>query len=197
MNKKQITDEGKKPTDWMVRGAIVLVVILVVGFVILSTNRPIAGPPVISQCYFSPVFTCVDYELQASTAKLYLKIGQLTGHTIRINGINCTQQTDTTKMTAGSYIYYPNYSPSGATDLIISSGESAVVADSIPINASTSGSPANATNIICSTSTGVMPSDVEIGSTYNGKIYINYTELDTNLTRIIVGTCAIRYRITP
>jgi hypothetical protein len=96
------------------------------------------------------------------------------------------------------HVYYKNYDLAGAgcancTAINLSSGESAVVADSIGVGNATSGVPANASNIICSTSSGVIPDDVGIGSAYNGKIYINYTELDTGLTRIMVGIYTARY----
>jgi hypothetical protein len=34
---------------------------------------------------------------------------------------------------------------------------------------------------------------MEAGSQYNGRIYINYTEFDTNITKIIFGTYTARY----
>jgi hypothetical protein len=149
----------------------------------------------ISQCTFPPGFTCVANKLQAGTAKLYLKIGQGTGHNIMITGINCTQNTDTSAMTKGAYIYYPNYAPvpAASNNINMSSGASGVIADSIGVNATTSGAPANSTLIICSLTDGTKPGDVGIGSTYNGKIYINYTETDTGLPRIAVGTYTARY----
>jgi len=148
----------------------------------------------ISQCSFPPGFTCVTNKLQANTARLYLKIGQGTGHNIRITGVNCTQQTDTTAMTSGAYIYYRNYNASignGNDNITVASGSSAVVADATNISGTIL--PAGDRNIICSLANGSKPGDVGIGSTYNGKIYINYTELDTMLPRIIVGTYTAKY----
>jgi hypothetical protein len=121
-------------------------------------------------------------------------VGQWTGHNIQINGINCTQQTDLNAMTSGLYISYNNYNVTGTTKTInMSSGSKAVLADAIGVNPTTSGSPANATNIYCTTSSGEVPSGMKLGSFYNGKIYINYTEMDTNLTEIVVGTYSTKY----
>ena len=140
----------------------------------------------ISQCTFPPGFTCVSNKLQAGTSKLYLVLGQGTGHPIQVNGVNCTQQTDTNQMSSGLYVSYSNYNiGSGASSINISSGASAVVADAM--NISGSDYPAVADNIICSQANG-LPGDTTIGASYNGIIYINYTETDTGLTRIISGT---------
>jgi hypothetical protein len=173
---------------------VAIVSIVVIGLVLILCI--IAPPPEnrITQCAVPPGFTCITTKLQKDTSKLYLRIGQGTGHSIQINGINCTQQTDTTKMTSGLYVSYKNYNAAGAIKTInMSSGSSAVLADSIGLNHVISGSPANATNIYCTTSSGEVPSDIEIGSVYNGKIYINYTELDTGTTRIVIGTYTARY----
>jgi hypothetical protein len=177
--------------------AFVFVLILIAASWVYFVYIPWSNAPKswgISQCSFPPGFTCVSNKLQAGTAKLHLKIGQGTGHDIQINGINCTQQTDVTALTNGSYIYYPNYNIAGCancTAINMSSGSSAVLADAM--NMSGSDYPAVANNIICSTSSGVVASDARIGSVYNGKIYINYTELDTNLTKIIAGSYTATY----
>jgi len=196
-SKPETAQAEKKPVDWLVIGALAIVVILVIGFVLFYLGST-PSPRYMSQCTFPAGFTCITQKLQAGTSKLYLRIGQGTGHNIQINGINCTQQTDVSVMTNGSYIYYKNYDLVGAgcancTAINMSSGQSAVIADSIGVGTATSGAPANASNIICSTSSGAIPGDVGIGSTYNGKIYINYTELDTGLQRIVVGTYTARY----
>jgi hypothetical protein len=149
----------------------------------------------ISQCTFPPGFTCVSNKLQATTAKLYLKLGQGTGHNIKIFGVNCTQQTSTATMASGAYISYLNSNASitaGVNDNIsVSSGSTVVVADAANITGSVY--PAGSNAIICSDQSGKTPRDVGIGSTYNGKIYLNYTETDTGLTRIAVGTYTAKY----
>jgi hypothetical protein len=48
-------------------------------------------------------------------------------------------------------------------------------------------------SITCTDANGGIPSDTRVGTWYKGKIYMNYTETDTNITRIAIGTYDNRY----
>ncbi|NYZ79183.1 carboxypeptidase regulatory-like domain-containing protein [Candidatus Micrarchaeota archaeon] len=112
-----------------------------------------------SQCTFPAGFTCVSYSLNES-GKLNLKMGQGTGHSIRINSILCTAYND---YKAYSNVYVPLANP-----VSINSGSSADVAG---------GSSGN--TVLCNVSGEVQ---------FSGNVYVNYTETDTGLSRIAVGS---------
>jgi hypothetical protein len=174
--------------------AILIIMVIMAVLFYLGVLNPSNLTP--TQCTFPAGFSCVTNKLQTGTSKLYLVVSQGTGHNIQINGINCTQQTDASKMTA-AIINYSNYPQTGGCaagqSINLTSGAKATLADAIGVNASANGCPANSTAIICSTSTGVTPGDMGIGSLYSGNIYISYTELDTGLSRIVVGTYSARF----
>jgi len=129
-----------------------------------------------NQCVFPPGFTCVSNQLHAN-GSLYLQIGQGTGKTIMITGIACTQNSSLVFQNSGSIVY-----PGVGSNVTIPSGSPAIVA--------TPG--ATFLGINCTDANGNALTGT-VGSVYNGKIYINYTEIDTNRTRIINGTFTTKY----
>ncbi|MCX6775991.1 MAG: hypothetical protein NT130_04040 [Candidatus Micrarchaeota archaeon] len=113
-----------------------------------------------------------------TTGKLYLTIGQGTGKTIMITGVICTQNSSIAFPTSGKILY------GGSNNLTVSSGSQVTVGNP------TANSFINMTN--CSNANGGALTGT-VGAVYNGKIYINYTETDTTLVRIITGTYTAKY----
>lgn len=138
------------------------------------------GGPRTSHCTFPAGFMCIAHTLYANTSKLYLKVAQETGHEIRINGISCTKNIseDYSKTSMISY--------GGGNGIEMQSGTAAVL--STPTDASKPW-----LNISCTDANGNLPSSTQVGDTYSGRIYINYTEMDTNITRIVIGTYTTMY----
>jgi hypothetical protein len=112
-----------------------------------------------SQCTFPPGFTCISYTLNQS-GELYLKLGQGTGHEIKINSVFCNA--------SGGYYEVPNVNVPLKNSVTLSSGSSADLSG---------GSSGN--TVMCS---GIS------GGYFSGRMYLNYTEVDTGLNRIAVGT---------
>ena len=141
---------------------------------------PHGGPSNLDQCAFQAGISCITNRLSANNGRLTLQIGQGTGHQIRINGVVCTQNTssDFSNKTFISYGYNKN--------ITMESGSSAILA-----------TPGDGQrpwlNISCTDADGSIPQNINIGTIYNGKIYINYTEMDTNLTKIVFGIYSARY----
>jgi hypothetical protein len=112
-----------------------------------------------SQCTFPPGFTCISYTLNQS-GELYLKLGQGTGHEIKINSVFCNA--------SGGYYGVPNVNAPLKNSITLTSGSSADLAG---------GSSGNM--VVCS---GIS------GGYFSGRVYLNYTEVDTGLNRIATGT---------
>jgi len=175
----QFIDRKKSLIRIAMELAIFLSAFLVIGTAMLYLTTPNLLPP--SQCTFPAGITCTTTKLHAVSGQLTLEIGQGTGHTIRVTGITCTQNTSRDYATEGSIIYNPE------TNVTIASGSKAFVADGGK-TASSSG----IANVICTDANGNVV-DSSIGTQYNGRIYINYTEADTGLQRIAVGTISQRF----
>ncbi len=111
------------------------------------------------QCTFPAGFSCVSYDINGNN-ELYIKLGQGTGHSIKVNSILCTSSTD--------YKEYMNVNTPLLNPVSIDSGSAADIAG---------GSSGN--TITCN---GIS------GGKFSGRIYINYTETDTGLSRIAAGT---------
>jgi hypothetical protein len=158
--------------------AILIIMVVLAVLFYLGVLNPGGLTP--TQCTFPAGFTCVTNKLYATTGKLYLVVGQGTGHSIMVTGINCTQNTSTDFSASSIISYGPN------NNITISSGSSATL--STPSDASKTW-----LNVTCVLANGSNPLDTNIGSLYNGKIYVKYTELDTTLTRTVVGTYTARF----
>jgi len=175
MRKGQTAMEYLMTYGWAI---LIIMVVLAVLFYLGVLNPSSVTP---NQCTFPPGFTCVTNKLQTN-GKLYLIVGQGTGKNIRIMGINCTQNTSLDFPSSGLILW------GSANNITVSSGSQATLADPAAsgfINTTTC-NLANGTNIAAA---GSMP----IGGVYNGRVYLNYTETDTGLTRIVVGTYTAKY----
>jgi hypothetical protein len=95
--------------------------------------------------------------------ELSLDLGQGTGRTIRINGLLCSTEKDVTTLTI----------PPLSHPIQIVSGS----------HTSVTGGPSG-NSVKCAGSSG---------GKFSGRIYINYTELDTGMQRIAVGALSIGY----
>jgi hypothetical protein len=111
------------------------------------------------ECIFPAGLSCIVYNL-SENGELTLELGQGTGHTIEVTGVYCSNITSSYTIPA-SVVY------SNGENVTMSSGSMAYIAggtSDIVVN--------------CPVSGGV----------FNGKLYINYTEVDTGIMRVVVGT---------
>ncbi|NYZ79468.1 hypothetical protein H0N99_04955 [Candidatus Micrarchaeota archaeon] len=161
------------------------VLLLVITFTMLFTTGMLC-PPIPLQCEFPAGISCYEVKLWANTGKLSLNIRQGTGKTIVVTGVSCTQNVSQS-YASSSYISYDAIGGSATTNVTIPSGSFAFIAD-----------PTSATdginNVTCTDANGNLPSDTKIiGAPYTGRIYVRYTEMDTNLTKTTTGTFTVRY----
>jgi hypothetical protein len=173
MRKGQTAMEYLMTYGWAI---LIIMVVLAVLFY-LGVLNPAGLTP--NQCTFPAGVTCVTYKLMANTGQLVLDLGQGTGKTIRVTGVYCTSNSTSS--------YSPTnvtYSPAG-TNVTITSGSHAYVA--------TNSTAPN--TVFCRDADGaVLGSDkTAMGSQYIGRVFINYTEVDTGLTRIAVGTLTTKF----
>jgi hypothetical protein len=152
----------------------------IVGVIIITLFFMQPSPFLQYKCEFPAGFSCLTRKLQAVPAQLYLEIGQGTGHTIRVNGIACMQNTSQ-EPTPNKVISYGL-----GNNLTMVSGTTAILA-----------SPYDTTkswlNISCTDSIGQPISNPAIGEIYKFVIYINYTELDTNISKVITGSINAKF----
>ena len=162
--------KGQTAMEYLMTYGWAILIIMVVLAVLFYLG--VLSPQVPSQCTFPAGITCVTYKLMTN-GTLRLDIGQGTGHTIEIHGVVCTQKTDLDLSTAN--IVYPS-----GLSVIISSGNKATVA--------------NETYQTICTNANLQIANGTVGDQYtNARIYINYTERDTNMNRIAVGTFSTRF----
>jgi len=171
MRKGQTAMEYLMTYGWAI---LIIMVVLAVLFYLGVLN-----PPIPAQCTFPAGITCVTNKLSAGTAKLTLEIGQGTGKTIRVTGVQCTQNTTSEFVTGASAVYDP------ATNITIASGSKAFVAKSDATGA--------ISVVNCTDADGNALTDMGIGTQFNGRIIVNYTETDSGMTRIAVGTYSAKF----
>ncbi|QLJ52274.1 MAG: hypothetical protein Sv326_0099 [Candidatus Fermentimicrarchaeum limneticum] len=171
MRKGQTAMEYLMTYGWAI---LIIMVVLAVLFYLGVLN-----PPIPAQCTFPAGITCVTNKLSAGTAKLTLEIGQGTGKTIRVTGVQCTQNT-TPEYIISTYV---GYNP--ATNLTIASGSKAFIAKADGTGA--------ISMVNCTDANGGSLGDMGIGTQYNGRIIVNYTETDSGMTRIAVGTYSVKF----
>jgi len=176
MRKGQTAMEYLMTYGWAI---LIIMVVLAVLFY-LGVLNPSGMTP--SQCTFPPGFTCVTNKLKTN-GFLYLIVGQGTGKNIRIMGINCTQNTSLTFPTDGRILWT---SPNNIT---VASGSQVTLANP----GATDFTNTTTCNLANGSPVATTLSPMPIGSIYNGRVYINYTEIDTGLTRVIVGTYTAKY----
>ncbi|NYZ78571.1 hypothetical protein H0N99_00310 [Candidatus Micrarchaeota archaeon] len=104
-------------------------------------------------------------------------MGQGTGHPITVTGVNCTMNSSATWASdnAANLVYLPN---TLTVPVNITSGGQAPVA--------TIAGTGGLGGVLCKNADASLISGVAAGSAFNGKIYIRYTEMDTNITRTIM-----------
>ena len=175
MRKGQTAMEYLMTYGWAI---LIIMVVLAVLFY-LGVLNPAGLTP--NQCTFPAGVTCVTYKLMSSTGLLVLDIGQGTGKTIRVTGVFCGSNSTSSYMPSSI-----NYNP--VANVTITSGSHAFVA-------TTSTGPAGINNVTCRDPGGntLDPGLTAMGSQYIGKVFINYTEVDSNLTRIAVGTLTTKF----
>jgi len=172
MGKGQVGMEYIVSYGWAI--LVIMLAVLVLFYLgVLNPKRVTPG-----QCTFQPGFICVATRLQASTSQLYIVMGQRTGRMIVVNGISCTQNASSEFAKSGIISY------GGTDNVTIDSGGQAALAtpDDAPWLA-----------VRCVDAKGSIPADTAVGAVYNGRIYINYTEYDTNMTRVAVGAFSTKY----
>lgn len=114
------------------------------------------------ECIFPAGLSCTSYDIDGS-GKLHLMLGQGTGHSIKINSILCTSSSD--------YNAYQNVNIPLANPVMLVSGSKADIAG---------GGSSN--SVMCN----------GLGSgIFSGRVYVNYTEMDTGLNRIAAGSLVV------
>ena len=118
-------------------------------------------------CLFPPGLSCSSYKFNASNGGLAVDIGQSTGHRITINNMTCTQEAT---------------SPPPISHGTLASAVSVGIGDKSGLQ-----------SLRCYDKTGTLiPSD-DIGDTIKVKLWVNYTEVDTTMTRTAIADVAGRY----
>jgi hypothetical protein len=171
MRKGQTAMEYLMTYGWAI---LIIMIVLVVLFYLGVLN-----PAVPVQCTFPSGFTCISSKIDASDGNLTLVIGEGTGHTIVITGVNCSDN-----MSSG---YTPNIVFYGDTNnnVTMNSGSQEQVAY-----------PTGPLQVLCThayNGADTAISQQTVGATYSGNIYINYTEVDTGTNHIVVGSYTADY----
>ena len=158
---------------------LVIIIVIAVLFYIGVLNPRNVTP---STCTFPPGISCASYKLiegsnPLKSGNLELTLGQALGHPISITGLVCTQETGAPS----------NWDVSGfntSSPIPIPIGEARKV----------SGSDVNQ-QIYCLDSNGnrVQPPQSQLGEFYKGKLWIRYSETDTNTERTVVGDIATKF----
>jgi hypothetical protein len=149
-------------------------VVLAVLFYLGILNPKSMAP---TQCTFPAGFTCITWKLYQN-GNLYLRIGQGIGKTINITGFRCTTNAS---FVPGQSLNFSN----GANALTVPSASQTELSN-----------PALTTyNYSCTADDAKTNSTGSVGDTYNGKLYINYTELDTGIQRVTTGSISAKYEV--
>lgn len=139
----------------------------------------LVGPPSPSPAYFPAGISVTGYELHQN-GELDLEIGQGLGRPIEVTGVICTlnQSPDYASRGVNNYASDPIKMPSGSRANLSKSGTAHTI-----VCTDENG------NRILDTNT-VKPSE---GDMYGGydvhyRLYINYTEIDTNKSKVVGGS---------
>lgn len=163
MRKAQASMEYLITYGWAV--LIMLVVVGVLFYLGVFSNNPI------QTCTFqSPSFACKSWKLTSNTNNiggLIIDLGQTTGHDIKVVGFNCTTNnaftvTDFDAATSNVTI------PTGSDSLL-------------------NGSATRLVPFACYNLDGSKLGARDAGSTYRGKLYIHYWDLETNMDHKVTG----------
>jgi len=112
-----------------------------------------------ANCVFPAGIECVSYNL-TQNGELTLKIAQGTEHTIMVTGVHCSDNLS------------PSYTPSA---VIYSDGKNVTI-------------PPHSKEYIAGGTSGDIIRCPFSGKEFDGRIYINYTEVDSGQTRIVAGS---------
>ena len=157
--------------------AILIIVAIIAVFSYLGVLRP----PVPLRCTFPAGFSCVSSKLYSSAYgwNLVLVLGQSTSRTIKVTGITCSQNTT---LSSNDQVYFTARN----WEKTITTGSKTVVAGRIGGNFGG--------KVMCTgMNKSAKPTDTSVGAVFAGKIFINYTEMDTGVSRVVVGDLVARY----
>jgi len=153
----------------MTYGWALLVIIVVISILFyIGVLNPKAITP--SSCTFAPGLTCAWFKLNASNGDLVIKIGQAVGRKITINNISCTQNTTSGAPAAGVY------------------GMTGVAAQTV-----SNGEQTGFLSIDCFNGTGTQLTSGTVGDAAKFRLWVNYTEYDTSIQRLVAGDLTARY----
>jgi len=175
MRRSQTAMEYLMTYSWAI---LVILIVLVVLFRLGFMNP---RSVVAARCSLPAGFSCASSKLYSSAYgwDLVLVLGQASGRTIKVTGIACSQNMT---LSSNDQVYFTTRN----WEKTMTSGSKTVVAGRVGEN---SGS-----RVIC---TGMnrlrKPIDTSVGAVFAGKIFINYTEMDTGVSRVIVGDFVARY----
>ncbi len=142
---------------------LVIIIVIAVLFYIGVLNPRNVTPTV---CNFPPGISCSSFKLTSPDGQLFLIIGQATGHKIHVTNVACSQET-----TASDTSWTPE-----TVDII--QGETGNL---------------SSTAIQCYDVNGLAITGATAGETAKFRIWINYTEADTGMTRQVLGDMTGRY----
>jgi hypothetical protein len=141
---------------------------------LVGTCKPSQLPIQPPQCTLPAGFVCISYRVYRS-GLLSLAIGQALGRTIKVTGVKCTMNANLIQQ-GGTVLYTPSTSILMVTNAAETMADPFYPPRQVPC-----------TDEAGNTLTGA------VGDTYSGKLYINYTEADTGMVRIITGSIVARY----
>jgi hypothetical protein len=105
-----------------------------------------------------------------------------------VNGVSCTQNSSALYATAPyTAISYQAIGGVATDNVSMGSGSTGTIADAV------NGVGANKVHVNCTDANGNAFATTNMGAQYNGKIYINYTEVETGVTRIATGSYSAAY----
>ena len=154
---------------------LVIIIVIAVLFYIGVLNPRNVTP---TSCTFPPGLTCSSYKLYewngTGGGVLDLRVGQATGHPVKVLDILCTQSSDAPALSASGLV----------NQTTIPMGEQRWIAGQ------TSGN-----EVVCTDSGGndLEEGTSQLGEFYKGKIWILYNETDTGMSRTVVGDLAAKF----
>lgn len=150
-------------------------VLIIVGIIGVIFWLDLIGPSdaFSTSCFFPGDINCVATAIN-TTGNFTLDIGQGTGHQIRVTAVKCTQDTNAS----------PNETDMLSPPITIAYGQHAWVANG-------SSWCYNYFNGNSTKAEGL------IGAAYKGKMYVQYEEVDTGMTHLLVGDVIIKYDMNP
>jgi hypothetical protein len=159
-----------------------------------SPGRWPHGPAECTLSYNAGV-VCTDFVLYAKNGTLDLEVG--VNRTINFTGVKCTMNTS--YIPGGVVLYQPQ------TDVVIQSNSRAAISNAI-LNVTCTdefGNTITKTSKLLDLLEITLGKDnfitkwyryEHVGFYYKGKLYVNYTEIDTGAQKILVGSIGANYR---